>query len=521
MRLTNYSKRYLIGMPTKFMKILLIQSYITVHNPETAFTEPLGLLSLASYLKNVLREKVDVNILDLFALGYDRIEKKGELYVRGISQTDEIIKIVEKDNPDIVGITCNFTAYAQDSLEVAQLIKKSLKEVVVVMGGAHATMDADQILKDYSCIDYIVRGEGEITFCELVNAIKNGLDIKSIQGISYRGNDGAVISTPNRDLIEDLNKLPIPDRKFINMDLYKKITSDALAFAKNNPVATIMTSRGCPFNCIFCSTKVMWRRKWRPRSTENVIKEIEYLVNEYGIKEIAIQDDQFIIDKKRVHEICDFIIRKKLKISLSIPSGTSIWLVDYDLLKKMKKAGFYRLCFPIETGNERTLKFIKKPVNLTKVKETIRLVNKLGYWTQGNFIFGFPYETREEISETIQYAYNSGLDYVMFFIAKPYAGSEMYEIYKKEGLLDSIVRSSHIERSDCDTKTMKAEELNKIYKDAVIGFWTKKIIFYMKPNNFYNYLLPKFQSFQDIKYAFKIGFALIKNRIIPLLKKYS
>jgi len=263
----------------------------------------------------------------------------------------------------------------------------------------------------------------------------------------------------------------------------------------------------------------MWRRHWRPRSTSNVIREIEYLVNEYGIKEIAIQDDQFIIDRQRVHEICDAIIQSKLKISLSIPSGTSIWLVDYDLLKKMKKAGFYRLCFPIETGNERTLKFIRKPVNLAKVKETIRLVNGLGYWTQGNFILGFPHETREEIQETISYAYNSGLDYVMFFIAKPYAGSEMYEIYKNEGLLGEVVRSSHIERSDYDTKTMKAEELNEIYKKAVMGFWAHKIIFYLKPLNFYNYVLPKFRSFGDIQYAFKIAAALVKNRIIPLLRK--
>ena len=123
--------------------------------------------------------------------------------------------------------------------------------------------------------------------------------------------------------------------------------------------------------------------------------------------------------------------------------------------------------------------------------------------------------------ETIRYAYNSGLDYVIFLIAKPYAGSEMYEIFKKEGLLDNIVRSSHIERSDYDTKTMKASELNKIYNSAVRGFLIHKIAFYIKPNNFHNYLLPKFLTFQDIKYAIKIFLVLIRTKVIPILiKKY-
>ncbi len=502
----------------QYMKVLLIQSYTTTDNPDMALTEPLGLLSLASYLNYVSSNNVEVSILDLFALGYDKCKKNNGMYVKGISEKNQIVKYLKDFRPNVVGITCNFTAYAQDSLEVAKIVEEFSGDVSIVMGGAHATMEADHILRNHAYIDYIVRGEGEITFYELVNAIENNCGVENIRGISYRKESGEIISNPDRDLIEDLDSLPIIDRKFINVETYKKINSDALLFAKNNPVATIMTSRGCPFNCIFCSTKIMWRKTWRARNPENILREIEYLVNEYGIKEIAIQDDQFVIDKKRVNEVCELIIQKKLNISFSIPSGTSIWLVDCDLLKKMKQAGFYRLCFPVETGNENTLKFIKKPVNLVKVKETIRIANKLGYWTQGNFIIGFPYETKEEIMQTIEYAYNSGLDYVIFFIAKPYAGSEMYEIFRKEGLLDSIIRASHIKRSDYDTTTMKAEELNKIYNNAVKGFFIRKVIFYIKPVNFYNYLLPKFRSYQDCRYAFKILIVLIKNIVVPTFK---
>lgn len=499
-------------------KVLLIHPYITTNDPNTSLTEPLGLLSLATYLEYSLANEVNVRILDLFALGYEQCIKKGEMYVKGISQKGKILKYVEDYQPNIIGITCNFTAYAEDSYEIAKLVKEFYNKTIIVMGGAHATMEAEDILKKYNYIDYIVRGEGELIFSELVNTIKNNTGVENIKGITYKSVNGRLVSNPDRELIENLNLLPMMERKFIDMGIYKKINSDALSFAKKTPVVSIMTSRGCPYNCIFCSTKIMWKRNWRPRNPENVIKEIEYLINEYSIREIAIQDDQFVIDKKRVHDICDLIISKKLNISLSIPSGTSIWLVDFELLKKMKKAGFYRLCFPVETGNQNTLKFIRKPVNLAKVKETIKMANKLGFWTQGNFIIGFPYETKEEIEETIKYAYNSGLDYVFFFVAKPYAGSEMYEIFKEEALLNTIVRSSHIERSDYDTKTMKAGDLNEICRNAFKGFLIHKISFYFKPINFFNYLLPKLCSFQDIKYALKILIVLITNKVIPILK---
>jgi len=500
------------------MKVLLIQSYITTLNPDTALNEPLGLLSLASYLEDRFKQDIEINILDLFALGYEQRLKKDNLFVKGLSEKEEILKYIKKFDPAIVGINCNFTAYAQDSLEVAKLVKENFPQTYLVLGGAHATMEAENILKTHRYIDFIVRGEGEITFEALLKALTGNTDLKSIDGLSYRNNE-QVINNQDRELIKDINILPLLNRKYIDMEKYKKINATSLNFTKNEPVATVMTSRGCPYNCIFCSTKIMWKRLWRPRTPESIIKEIEDLINQYQIKEIAIEDDQFIIDSKRVHQLCDLILEKKLKISLSIPPGTSIWLVDSELLIKMKKAGFYRLCFPIETGNENTLKFIRKPVDLKKVKETIKLANKIGFWTQGNFIIGFPYETKEEIEETIQYAYNSYLDFAIFFIAKPYAGSEMYEIFKKEGLLKDIVRSSHIERSDYNTKNLTAEELNNIHHRAVKNFFIRKFLFYLNPFNFFNHLWPKLHSIEDIKYAVKIFKVLFKTKIIPIFKK--
>ena len=179
----------------------------------------------------------------------------------------------------------------------------------------------------------------------------------------------------------------------------------------------------------------MWGRQWRGRSAQNVVREIEELITNYGVREIAFYDDQFLVDKKWVHDICDLIIRRKLGIFLSLPAGTSVWMADEQLLRKMKKAGFYRLNFPVESGNLRSLSFIRKPVKLNSVTEIIKSACKLGFWTSANFIIGFPYETKDEIKQTIKFAYNCGVDYPFFFIARPFPGSEMYDIYKREGLL--------------------------------------------------------------------------------------
>lgn len=487
------------------MRILLVHPYITSDSPHGILTEPLGLICLASYLSE--HSEHNVEILDLFALGFNKIEKIGPLYRKGLSNSDRIISLISEYNPDVIGITCNFTACAPDTFEIAKLIKDNFR-VILVLGGAHATIESENILKNNQAVDIVVKGEGEVTLKELLEAIEQGRNFEFIEGISYKNRNGEIKSNPKRKLIGDLDCLPLPDRKKLAMEVYLKTNRMALPFAKRQPIVSIMTSRGCPYDCVFCSTKVVWERRWRPRSPQKVIEEIEMLIRDYGIKEVAIYDDQFMADKNRVQQICDLLIEKALNITLSIPAGTSVWLADEDLLKKMKKAGFYRLCFPIETGNEKTLKFIKKPVNLTKAKKTIELTNRIGIWTQGNFIIGFPYETKQEIQTTIDYAFQSGLDYAIFFIAKPYAGSEMYEIFKKEGLLVDIARGSNIDSADYDTKTMKTSELQLLRDKASRHYLIAKALFYLNPINFYNYLLPKISSKEDIVYAVKILFRI-------------
>jgi anaerobic magnesium-protoporphyrin IX monomethyl ester cyclase len=486
------------------MRVVLIHPYVTALRPNVCLNEPLGLVCLATYLKDMLGDAVSVDIIDLYVKGDGIVGKpKGDFFVVGIHDEGEIAALLREARPDIVGITCNFTAYSADAFEVAAITKKYIPDVPVVLGGAHVSLDATKVLRDNPSIDYVVCGEGEITLLELVRsyiAVGN-TGINMIEGLAYRSLEGEIVCNPKRPPMPSIEELPIPDRKYLDIERYDRINRSSLRFTKRKPTMNVITSRGCPFDCVFCSTKVMWERLWRANSAEKVVREIEILVDDYGVREIVFQDDQFLVDKRRVHTICDLIIERKLDVTLSLPAGGSIWLMDHDLLSKMKNAGFYRICFPIETGNQRSLDFIRKPIDLREVREKIQMANSLGYWTQGNFILGFPYETREEIEQTIRYAYASGLDHCNFFIAKPYAGAEMYDVYKKEGLLNDIVRASHIERSDYDTTTLSAEELSAIRGEAEDKLITRKLIQFLNPINLARTLLPKLRSIEDLMYA--------------------
>lgn len=506
------------------MNILLIHPYIISSAARLYLNEPIGLVCLATYLEANAKSKRNINTLDLYALGYENIKKFGNYYKIGISDEETIVKMIKRYDPDVIGITCNFTTYAKATFELANLIKTNFQETLLILGGAHATMDAENILNKQCQADMVVRGEGEITLNEIIERIEKGKDFHDVVGITYRKN-GKTISNPKRPLMPDINILPIPDRKYILQNLYSEINNKMYFLSKNNRIASIMTSRGCPYNCTFCSTKVVWERKFRPRRAELVIEEMELLIKNYNIKEFLINDDQFYLDKKRVNKICDMIIDKQFDITLNVASGSSVWLLDENLLRKLKKAGLYRITFPIETGSKNTMKYIKKPINLDNTKDLIRLANSLGIWTYANFILGFPYEKYSDIQETINYARKSGLDYATFFIAKPYAGSEMHEDFKKEGLLkDDIVYPTHMGEVGHNIVHISANDLQSFRNRAQKRYFLVVLFNYLNPLFFYKYVFPKIDSYDGLRYFmnnFKnsIIYFLFNQRLIPKIER--
>lgn len=496
------------------MNIVFIHPYINVRDKNIYLSEPLGLISLATYLKQAFGSEINVSILDLYALGADTPRRKGEFYVKGVDDKGKVHEYLKKREPDLIGIGCCFSGYFAEALEVADMCKELYPSVPVVMGGAHATLEAEKIILNYPCVDFIVRNEGEITLEELIRGLRGELTVKTISGLCFRDSDHSPILNSPRELIRDLDILPVPDRRFVDMEHYKRSNHKLFNFSRKKPVLTVMTSRGCPYECLFCCSKNLWKRRWRPKSMERIFEEIEMLVSEYGAREICILDDQFILKKERIYAFCDYFIDKKTPVSFSNIAGLSVWLADDEkLLVKMRRAGFYKLTLPVESGNPEVLKFIKKNVDLDQAARLISKANKLGYWTGAFFIIGFPYETREQIMETISFAYGLKLDLAHFFVAQPYIGTELYEIYKKEKLLgEDIIKGTFIFGAWNDTLEMTAEELNQIQKKASRGWIKHKLFFYLKPQNFFTCLLPKFKTPADFRYSLLIlGMLLIRN----------
>jgi anaerobic magnesium-protoporphyrin IX monomethyl ester cyclase len=495
-------------------KILLINPPITgeIGAGIGTIKTPLGLAYLAGYLE---KEGYVVKILDCLSY-YENIQEiKRKKYRVGLPEED-ISKKIKDFEPDLVGISCSFTIYEEDSFRIANLVKTNSK-ALVVFGGAHSSANPHSVLQNKN-VDLVVRGEGEIVFSEIA---KNLLDKKALNSIpgTILKRKGKIVENKHSQFIKNLDEIPFPARHLIPMKKYLKHPKNAIANMRK-PTTEIVTSRGCPFRCIFCSICTVWGRKWRARSAKNVIDEIEELHKKYGINEFRFFDDNISWDKKRMIAICEEIIQRKLDIKWDTPNGVAIATLNEEVLRKMKQAGYYRIVMGIESGSKKTLGFMRKPVNLQHAKKIIKICNKLGIWTWSTFVIGFPNETMEEIQKTIDFAKKSGLNFATFYVAQPYLGTEMYEIYKKEGLLKKgMKKESSITNTQYDTNYFSARELQEIQKKAYSEFIKHRMIRYLNPILFYKEFLNRIKSWEDINYVFRMIKNLIGQEYSPLYKK--
>jgi anaerobic magnesium-protoporphyrin IX monomethyl ester cyclase len=496
------------------MNVLLIQGYITATQP-VQLSEPLGLVCLASYVEAMDQHgDFKVEILDLFALGHHIENHHNQSYTCGISDRSKIVEMVSAKKPDVIGIPCNFTTLTRGTYELINLLKREFPAAKLIVGGAHATIDDVGVLENTTA-DIVVRGEGEETFLETLCALRDDRKLEGIRGLTWREANGKIASNPDRPLIRDIDLLPIPNRKYIDQELYTStIDKQTYFLAKGNRTASVMTSRGCPYNCVFCSTKVVWRREFRARSADLVLQEIDQLVKDYGIDEVRINDDQFFGDVGRVHKVMDMLIARSYKMNVYVLGGSSVWLVkDVDLLRKMKKAGVYRLLLPIETGNANTRTYIRKNIDFESVRDLVKTANRLGMWTYADFVIGFPYETREDIEETIKYATSLGLDFGTFFTAKAYAGSDMFEHFRKEKLLP-VEDFSDAGEASCDTVHLKKEEIQCLLKKARERMETRVLLNYVNPVFFARYIFPKINTIDGFVYFIKYVYRILTTQII-------
>lgn len=430
---------------------------------------PLGIAYIAAYLEK--HGNYEIKILDALIEGDindGTCLQRGRGIRYGLTDED-ISSYIKKYSPDVVGVSCLFSAVEADAVNVCRIVKDTDPNITTVVGGAHAGAVADKILDHNNVIDFVIQGEAEMTFKELMSAIEKKLGFESLNGIAYR-EKGVTKLIPKTKYIEDLDSLPFPARHMLDMNKYFRKASPHGTF-KYSLCTQIISSRGCPFKCTFCALGNHWGSKQRMRSAENVLQEIELLVNTYHIQELHFEDDNLTADKKRALQIFNGIIEKKFDIIWTVPSGMAVASLDEELLIKMKESRCYSVTLAIESGSQWVIsKLMKKPVNLKKVPELVKLIRRVGLEARGFFILGYPDETKETIRKTVEFARSLELDWSVFSIASPIPNTQMYRTcinkgYFKETEYDPI-RSFHT--SIIKTPEFTPQELAAIREEAII-----------------------------------------------------
>jgi len=458
---------------------------------------PLGFLYMAGLLE---KNSFVVKILDCPLYFRQKREISKDSVRIGIFP-EQIEKEIREFKPDVIGVSCSFSMFESDSFEVINLIKKINRKIIVAAGGAHASSNPQFVLRNKN-IDLIIMGEGELTMLEIAERVRANKRLDNIKGTAVMSKN-KFIKNPPREPIKNLDELD-PAWHLIDFKKYFE-HPDNYSITMRSPSINIITSRGCPGNCAFCSVKTVWGRSWRAMSAKKVVNQIEYLYKKQGVNHFRINDDNLTLDKKRIIEICNEIIKRKLNIKWDTPSGLAMWTLDEQVLDKMKKSGYYRITFGIESGCKKTLKYISKNIDLNKANQLIDYCHKIGLWVASFFVIGFPYETKADINQTVQYIINSKINFPFVFIAQPYPGTRMFDDFAKENLIpEGILESSTPILTKYNSKYLKADELIKIRNKIYKQFYIKKLLSYSNPVVFYREFLSKIRSFEDLKYTFKI-----------------
>jgi anaerobic magnesium-protoporphyrin IX monomethyl ester cyclase len=409
----------------KIKRVFLINppSYV-YKNVDTKRTDyPFGLGYIASMLK---MEGFVVGGVDALLEGFETEEliENGK-YRYGLTD-EQIKKVVDDFQPDAVGVSNMFTNNITLAVHTCRLVKEVNPDIVTFIGGFHPTTFPESCLRADG-VDFVILGEGEYTTGILLRAISRGTNLHLIPGIGFLDEGGHAVINSFIEPIQNIDILPWPDRDLFPVIPYSDIGSPHGNDTKFSPYTTFLTSRGCPYKCTFCASHKIHGRHFRPRSPENVMKELEYLVKEEGIREIHFEDDNLTFDRDRAHRIFQEIIDRKLNIAWTPTNCLAYNTVDRFMLEKMKESGCYALWFPVESGDRDVLKMMQKPTPMDKFRELVPVAKKLGIKTNGLFMFGLPGETREQMERTFKFAEELDMDYSSFAIFTPLPGTDLWD----------------------------------------------------------------------------------------------
>ena len=452
-----------------------------VNPPQTAskykfmgvIAPPLGI----AYMAGVLQENnIDVEILDASAEDMDFKDVEKELLKR---------------KPDLVALTA-LTPTIGRALETAQVVKETLPDSIVVMGGYHPTFNFIETLEDEN-VDIVIRGEGEYIMLNLVQALENQSSLHDVKGIVFEDkNSKEIVVNPEAPLIQDLDELPFPALNLLPMKKYRLLDMDT-------HMTTMITTRGCPMQCSFCSSAAMHGKKIRERSVENIVDEIEYLKTNYDIDTIAFMDDTFTLKKRKVMAICDEILKRNIEIMWGCTSRVDT--LDEKLLKKMKEAGCITIFIGVESADQQQLDNMCKNTTIAKIENAFKIAHKLKIRTIASVALGMPGDTKEIMNKSVKFVHKLKPNYAIYSLATPYPGTRFYKEAFEKNLIKIKDWSKYtlitpiLETIDCSLNDMR-----KIQAKAFMKF-------YLRPH----YIIRQF--LQDGPYLLKTIFGVIKTAL--------
>lgn len=446
------------------MKVMLLYPPVLQEETYSTFSfaapvlPPLGIGYLAAYI----RDKHEVKIVDCIA---ERLDIEG------------VKKVIQDWKPDIVGISSTTISYLR-AKRVFEEAKKINPKIFTVLGGSHVTAVPKQTMEECShCLDAAILGEGEPTLLEMIEALQNGENLKKVNGLAIRDPDDGnrTVLTMPREPIQDMDSIPFPARDlFPEMKLYSHMPTRGTGIQ-----ASMITSRGCPFNCHYCDQAV-FGKKWRAHSAKYVADEIEHLQKTYGVTFISFEDDMFVLNKERTIEVCKEIINRGIKIQFGCCSRVNT--VDDEVLYWLKKAGCWITYLGIESGDDNMLKYMNKRITREQTRKSIEKIRSYGIKAYGSFILGMPGDTKDTMKETVKFALTLPLDGASFNVFTPYPGTYFADIAPLYGYVsqDWAAYSDHAPKLSFLLDGFTEEDLMEMQKKAYRSFYLR--IRYMLQN---------------------------------------
>jgi len=418
-----------------------------------------GALEERGYSVEILDSRIDLN--QKYLLNTYANRNKTNIIWEAIS------KEIKRRKPDVVGITNQFTSQFQSAVKFAEIVKKTNNRILTVVGGTHATSLPTSFLEYSQDIDIVVCGEGEYVMSELLECYRKNQDYSLVKNIAYRKN-GKIILNDRGDFINDLDKLPFPAYHLVNLEKY--FSAEKLGFSVrgryNYPGAEraipMITSRGCPYGCIFCSIHLHMGRKWRTHSTDYVFRHIEYVKNKYRVNHIHFEDDNINFDIKSFSFLIECLLR--LNLTWDTPNGLRADKLDKELLIRCKESGCTYLIIGVESAVPRVLnKIIKKRLDLKSVVRVAKLCKEVGLDLRAFYVIGLPGETKQEIKRTTDFALMLLHKYNTFphmHVAYPHIGTELYQICQEKGHLIEKLNPDTFEKVISGVRLIQTEDFS-------------------------------------------------------------